>query len=71
VLSLTFAIAYATDALVVTDRRHLANAGPSIRVVELDAPFTLVESEVAAHLSVDSDSEKERMIARQVFQPRG
>lgn len=69
VLSLACAIASATEVLVVTDRQHPVNARPFIRVIELDAPTRIVDSEVAAHLPVDP--EKATVIARQRLQAGG
>jgi hypothetical protein len=67
VLSLTRAIAVVTEVLALTDLQHPVNAGSSIRVIKLDAPTRLVESEVAAHVPVDP--EKTIVIAWQRSQP--
>lgn len=68
-LSLTCTLTSAAEFLVVTNRQHPVNAGSPIRVIELDAPSQLVESEVAAHLPVAL--ERARVVAKQTLQAEG
>lgn len=69
VCSLACTIASAAEVLVVTDRLHPVIMGSAVRVIELDAPALLVESELAAHLPVDP--QKATAIARQRLQDGG
>jgi integrating conjugative element protein (TIGR03757 family) len=62
-LSLSCAIAAEAEILVVTDREHPVIARPAVRVIELDAPVRIVESELTAHLP--ADPRKAEVIARQ------
>lgn len=69
VCSLACPIASAAEVLVVTDRLHPVSVGSAVRVIELDAPARLVESELATHLP--ADPQKATAIARQRLQDGG
>lgn len=50
------AITSAADILVITDREHPVRAAAGAKVVELDAPVRLIESQLAGHLPPDLKS---------------
>lgn len=63
VFAFVSAVASAADVLVVTDRQHPIKGGTAVRVIELDAPERVLESELPAHLP--SDPKQAVAIARQ------
>ena len=67
--ALASAITPASDVLVVTDGQHPVKVSSAVRVIELDAPERLVESELAAHLP--ANPEQAAAIAQQRLQDGG